>query len=112
LHPPLARSPAPAIRKTLPRDTGNLNLAQASLKAISASTDSSDAIQATGELDTTRYGAVLKARSLVGVRGVGQGYDGFYYVKQVTHRIKKGQYKQSFTLVREGRGTLTPLVLP
>jgi hypothetical protein len=47
---------------------------------------------------------------LVGVRGVGNTYDGNYYVKQVTHRIKRGEYKQSFTLIREGQGTTTQRV--
>ena len=49
---------------------------------------------------------------LVGVRGVGNSYDGSYYVKQVTHRLKLGEYKQSFSLSREGRGSLTPIVTP
>ena len=43
-----------------------------------------------------------EARQLVGVRGAGQAYDGVYYVKTVTHSIKRGEYKQSFTLAREG----------
>jgi hypothetical protein len=41
----------------------------------------------------------------VDVRGVGKSYDGTYYVSQVTHRIKRGEYKQTFTLTREGRGS-------
>jgi hypothetical protein len=28
----------------------------------------------------------------------------------VTHRIKRGEYKQSFTLVRQGRGVLSEVV--
>ena len=32
------------------------------------------------------------------VRGAGAYYDGVYYVKSVTHNIKRGEYKQSFTL--------------
>jgi hypothetical protein len=45
---------------------------------------------------------VLKARKLVGVRGAGAAFDGLYYVKSVTHNIKRGEYKQSFTLSRNG----------
>ena len=41
-----------------------------------------------GELDVLRYGSVLKARQLVGVRGAGMAFDGLYYVKSVTHTIK------------------------
>jgi hypothetical protein len=49
-----------------------------------------------------RYGGVLKARQLVGLRGSGPAFDGLYYVKSVTHKIKRGEYKQDFTLTRNG----------
>jgi len=48
----------------------------------------------------------------VGVRGVGSTYDGLYYVQSVTHRIRPGSYKQSFTLTREGVGSTVPRVVP
>jgi hypothetical protein len=112
LHPPLASLPAPPLRTTLPRNTSNLNPAQAALRALSSVTSSSDAVTGTGELDAVRYGQALRARRLVGVRGAGFSYNGNYYVKQVTHRIKRGEYKQGFTLSREGRGALTPAVVP
>ena len=35
----------------------------------------------------------------------GRYYDGKYYVKSVTHTIKRGEYKQSFTLARGGIGS-------
>ena len=57
-----------------------------------------------------RYGRVLKARRLVGVRGAGTAFDGLYYVKSVTHSIKRGEYKQSFTLVRNGLISTLPAV--
>lgn len=77
-------------------------------------TDSSvsNAATATGELDVLRYGNILWPRSLVGLRGAGYSNDGFWYVKTVTHRIKMGEYTQSFSLSREGMGSLTPLVIP
>ena len=112
LHPLLSRSPAPALRKTIPRDAGNLNVVQAGLKALSSATQSADAVKASGEVDALRYGRALRSRQLVGVRGVGDSYNGIYYVQTVTHKIKRGEYKQSFTLLREGRGTLSPMVLP
>ena len=59
---------------------------------------------ADGELDTVRYGHVLRARRLVGVRGAGLTYDGLYYVRRVTHTIERGSYTQSFALSREGTG--------
>lgn len=112
LRPPLARSPAKPLRKTLRRDTANLNPAQAALRGLASHTGSSDAVNASGEVDSLRYGQALRSRRLVGVRGAGQSYNGNYYVQMVTHRIKRGEYKQSFTLVREGLGTLAPLVVP
>lgn len=112
LQSPLARQPSQPLRKILPQNTAKLSLAQATLRALSSASDSANAITATGELDAVRYGGVLRSRRLVGVRGVGQNYDGNYYVQQVTHRIRRGEYKQSFTLTREGRGALTPLVRP
>jgi hypothetical protein len=44
----------------------------------------------------------LKARQKVAVRGAGIYYDGIYSVKSVTHNIKPGEYKQSFSLARGG----------
>jgi len=36
------------------------------------------------------------------VRGAGPAFDGLYYVKRVSHKIKRGEYKQDFTLTRNG----------
>jgi hypothetical protein len=57
-------------------------------------------ITGSGSLDVLRYGHVLKARGTVDVRGAGRAYDGTYFVKSVTHNIKRGEYKQNFTLSR------------
>lgn len=71
-----------------------------------------EVVTAQGTLDVLRYGAILTAPGFVGVRGVGMTYDGNYYVKSVSHQISLGQYKQSFTLAREGTGSLTMGVQP
>ena len=63
-----------------------------------------------GTLDVLRYGRLLQARELVGVRGAGTAFDGLYYVKSVTHNIKRGEYKQSFTLTRNGLISTVPRV--
>lgn len=112
LRPPLARRPATPLRTRLSRATANRNPAQGALSALMASSEGADAVTASGEVDAVRYGRVLRARRLVGVRGVGQTYGGFYYVKEVTHRIRRGEYKQAFSLTREGLGTLSPVVVP
>jgi hypothetical protein len=49
---------------------------------------------------------------MVGVRGAGLAYDGLYYVNSVTHNIKPGQYKQSFSISRDGLVANTPGVPP
>ena len=65
-----------------------------------------------GELDGLRYGDLLTTRGIVGLRGAGFTYDGHYYVKSVNHRIKRGEYKQHFTITREGLGAIAPVVIP
>jgi len=111
LRPPLASRPTVSLRRTLPRNTANLDSTQAALEALASSSEAADAVTGSGQLDAVRYGRVLRARNLVDVRGVGRSYDGRYYVKQVTHRLKRGEYKQSFSLSREGRGALLPGVV-
>jgi hypothetical protein len=37
-------------------------------------------------------------------------FDGLYYVKSVTHNIKRGEYKQSFELSRNGLISTVPRV--
>jgi hypothetical protein len=37
-------------------------------------------------------------------------FDGLYYVKSVTHNIKRGEYKQSFELGRNGLISTLPKV--
>jgi hypothetical protein len=116
LRPPLASQPAllvnqPNTRTTQFRETG-LNTVQAFARAQGTTEASSDAVTLEGELDAARYGGLLWARGLVGVRGAGYNHDGFWYVKRVTHELEHGAYKQSFTLTREGLGSTTPVVVP
>lgn len=112
---PLVPEPAwlvqqPNVRRRQIRASG-LNVAQAYGRAQGETDASVDAtVTASGELDALRYGALLQPRALVGLRGVGFRHDGFYYVKSVTHTVKVGQYRQQFTLNREGWGSLSPVV--
>ncbi len=97
--------------RTRKMDFSGLNYMQAFGRAQAAFDSSTDeTLEGTGQLDTISYGGLLEPRALVGVRGAGYSYDGFYYVKKVTHNIKGGDYKQSFTIGREGLGALTPIV--
>jgi hypothetical protein len=110
--PPLALSPTPPVRTVLTRDTAQRNPAQAALAGLATATNAPDSVSANGMVDTARYGHALRARRLVGVRGAGLSYDGFYYVRRVTHTIERGSYTQQFEASREGTGSLTPAVLP
>jgi hypothetical protein len=99
------------VRTTQLRHSG-LNTSQAFARAQSQTDASTDrAVQVSGELDASRYEALLQPRGLVGLRGAGYSYDGLYYVRSVTHNIKKGEYKQRFALTREGVGAISPTVL-
>jgi phage protein D len=85
---------------------------QAMAQAQARTDASMDTVKVEGELNSAKYGAPLRARGLVGLRGVGFSYDGLYYVKQVTHQLKQGEYRQKFTLTREGTGSTVPVVVP
>ena len=111
---PLVSQPAWAtqsqVRKRQMRHSG-LNTMQAYSRAQAETDASTDrTVEVSGDLDAGRYEALLQPRGLVGLRGAGYSYDGFYYVKSVTHSISKGDYKQRFTLTREGLGSITPVV--
>lgn len=116
LNPPLgARPPIPHQVKFITNEpdedgTSKYTPVQAALIGLAKAAKSADAVSASGSLNVLRYGRVLKARSLVGVRGAGLAYDGLYYVKSVTHDIKRGEYKQSFTLTRNALISTTPRV--
>src|SRR5215831_18100970 len=112
LRPPLALRPAPAMKKTVLADTAKQDPAQVYAHTLALAAQSADAISGSGQLDVLRYGQALAPRALVGVRGAGITYDGLYYVKSVTHNIKRGAYTQNFTLAREGLISLTPNVIP
>ncbi|MCA9933411.1 MAG: hypothetical protein KC415_05775 [Anaerolineales bacterium] len=107
---PLSGQPAAPLRTTILRDTAGMDLIQASLRVLAAASQSADAVTGNGELDAMRYGRALRSRQQVDVRGAGHAHDGAYYVQQVTHRLKRGEYKQSFTLTREGRGATSSFV--
>jgi hypothetical protein len=69
-------------------------------------------LTAQGEVDTLRYGSFMETPGIVGVRGCGINLDGFYYVKSVTHSLSRGEYRQQFSLAREGFGTTTTSLVP
>jgi hypothetical protein len=110
LNPPLgSKVPIPTGLRQL-RDTSQLRPWQAAAIALARASQQADVVSASGELDVQRYGHILKPGRLVGVRGAGEDQDGHYYVKSVTHDIAPGRYRQSFSLTRNARGSLTSKV--
>jgi hypothetical protein len=102
--PLAANAPTPLKSKQLV-PVANESPAGAALAALASLFVTADVISANGQLDVLRYGRIFKARQHAAVRGAGQYYDGNYYVKSVTHNIKRGEYKQSFVLSRGGTGS-------
>lgn len=110
LRPPLGVRLTVPMKIEYPPDGGNKSSIEAIALALAKTSETSDAITATGTLNVLRYGQVLNAFQTVGVRGAGLAYDGLYYVRTVSHNIKRGEYKQSFTLSRDGLVSQTPVV--
>jgi phage protein D len=55
-----------------------------------------------GEIAGNQYGHVLRPRSTVTVKGVGETYSGVYYVTHVTHSFTSDGYTQFFRVKRNG----------
>jgi hypothetical protein len=110
LVPPLGA--VPPIPKHFPIISGTAKLppVRALLVGLAKSAQAADAVTATGTLDVQRYGQVLSARKLVGLRGAGAAFDGLWYVTSVSHELKRGEYKEEFTLSRNGLISTLPSV--
>jgi hypothetical protein len=115
LNPPLGLIPPlptniPPDLTPIRDDLSKRSIPQAIMIGMATASQWADAVTGEGNLDVVRYGRVLQARQLVGVRGAGPAFDGLYYVKSVTHKIKRGEYKQSFKLSRNGLVSTIPTV--
>jgi len=121
INPPLGRRPAmPLGYRLLNRkepdpiageeeedaDTARFNFARTTSAGIAAAARNNEIISASGSLDVTRYGEVLRARRLVRVTGAGHHHSGDYYVSNVSSTLKPGSFKQSFQLTRNARVAL------
>lgn len=109
-NPPLGLA-VPVLPKIEPLTaTAKLSPAQALMQGMARAVETADVVTGDGTLDVLRYGQVLRARSLVGVRGAGIAFDGMHFVDSATHRLKPGEYKQSFVLKRNALISNLPLV--
>lgn len=116
LNPPLGLIPplptSLADLKPVDDSLSKRSIPQAIMIGVAKASQWAEAVTGDGSLDVLRYGRILKARQLVGVRGVGPAFDGLHYVTSVTHKIKRGEYKQSFKLSRNGLLSTVPRVMP
>jgi len=109
-NPPLGFAVPVPVKVEQMTAAAKLTPAQALMKGMAKTVDTSDVVSGEGTLNVMRYGQVLRARSLVGVRGAGIAFDGMHYVDSATHKLKAGEYKQSFTLKRNALISTLPLV--
>jgi len=100
LCPPLGQKLLMPLKVERLKSTSKYGPIRTAVILLAKASQKADVISGSGQLDVLRYGQILKSRRLVSVRGAGSTYDGLYYVKSVTHNIKRGEYKQSFTLSR------------
>lgn len=101
-HPPLGLVPPLPPKITRLRETARLTPAEALLRGFARAAQTGDAVRGSGSIDVLRYGRILRARGLIGVRGAGLAFDGDHYLEAVTHEITRGGYKQTLTLKRSG----------
>jgi hypothetical protein len=110
LSPPMgAVVPVPQRNEKL-TNTAKLSTSQALMLGFSRATQTADVLTGDGTINVLRYGQILNARQLVGVRGAGVAFDGLYYVDSTTHQIKVGEYKQTFKLKRNALMANIPFV--
>lgn len=110
LNPLLGAIPLLTKQVEYVKDSAKRSPIQAVLYGLARAGASADGVTGRGKLDVLRYGRPLEARKLVGVRGAGAAFDGLHYVQQVTHSIKRGEYKQEFKLTRNGLLSTLPSV--
>ena len=110
LNPPLGLVPPLPPKLVSLDNTAQMSPISALMAGLAYAGQHSDSVFGKGRLDVTRYGRLLKSRQLVGVRGAGLPFDGLYFVKSVTHDIKRGEYKQSFSLARNALVSTFPTV--
>jgi hypothetical protein len=110
LNPPLGVVPPLPPQITFLDDTAKLNPLAAAMRGMAYAGRHGDSVFGSGTLDVARYGHVLNARQLVGVRGAGDPFDGLHYVSSVSSTFKRGEFSQSFQLARNALLSTLPTV--
>lgn len=94
-----SRYPTP-LRVSPLTGMAKFTFAQAAMVGLAKAARAAEVISGSGNLNVLRYNNLLKPRRLVEVKGASYPHDGLHFVRSVTHTIKPGEYKQSFTLSR------------
>lgn len=102
LSPPLTAVPAIPRRVDPIRETAKYDPVQGVAVGLAKAARTAQVAAAEGTLEVARYGAVLRPRKLVGLRGAGLAFDGHWYVESVTTTLARGRLTQDFTLSRNG----------
>ena len=102
LDPPLGLIAPIPLQFPVVADTAFRGFPRALMQAWADQAASNRSVRVDGTLDALRYGTALKPRRMVGLRGVGTAFDGLYLTEQVTSTLKRGEFTQSFSLVRNG----------
>jgi hypothetical protein len=110
LSPPLGAIPPIPKNVEFITETVKYSPVQAAAIGLAKAAKTAEVVTGQGSLNVLRYGRVLKARKLVGVRGAGTPFNGLYYVRKVTHKLKRGEYTQDFELSRNGLISTLPTV--
>lgn len=110
LKPALGSVPPIPKRITRLQGLSSSGAVRAMMIGLAEAADKQDVVSGSGSLDVRRYGRVLKARRLVGVRGAGSSFDGLHFVTSVTSTLRRGSFTQNFNLVRNGLLSTVPNV--
>ncbi len=63
-------------------------------------------VEVEGEIEANLYGAVLKPRQVVTLKGVGERFSGQYYLTRVRHKLSPFGYTMTFRALRNGLGVI------
>jgi len=108
----LGSNPVVARRRLLESSTVIDSNERANVTVQAAVDQAANALSLDGRLDTQDYGALLRPNYLIGVRGLGQSFDGQYYVRRVQHHVERANCTQSFSLSRESTGNAVSRFTP
>ena len=81
---------------------------QMAIMAQQLANEQSMKIKVSGELDSSRYGHVLRTGEPVGIDRIGERYSGVYYVDSVRHKFDSNGFKSAFRLIRNAYGDNLP----